>query len=728
MWHEARKHEKKLRGLMVDYRRRAERRREFYDRIRSDPASFLQIHGQQLKVHIDPNISSAAETSLMPWMGDNNNMIDRFDVRAHLDHIDDAYDNQLTSSTSNTSPEVSQSLERQINYERYRNLVQNEFLGLTETKFLQQIWLEERYGMNQTQKEQQKVVSKKKLAEYKATIAYNYEEQDSTSLTVQQTKASDSSESEESSDEDYDFDTTVNIDQLDNEMGHRINSIALKFGMKNDDFIKFLDEDKTEAEKIKLAKELENEKSMFTGRKSRRERRAIKEQRLLILRASNVEDSDKLISNKEEKQKHSQSSSESEDSVDETKIEFITCFGGSSEDETRKESVEKKQKQVISKRKQKVKTVSNDKNESMPIVYGPTLPGEDLVSTSHTLTSFNKNSHSRKRTYRYNRSSDESHKSRSRSRSRSNDRRKYRRTSNRYESRKSRSRSLEVRRSSNRTPDRYRRTSRDFSRRSRSRKRSSSPNRNRRRSRSRSRKRSRSKNRSQTRSKRRSRSTSRTRRRERNTSKSRKRSRSNTRNRRKSRSVSRSRRRSRSVSKTRKRSRSISKTRRRSRSRNKDIKNRDNKTSNSRKRSPSISRNNSQNKKEIVTSVKCENLDPISSVRTPLNSTLKIEKSLTKSDLNEVIPLSLKDIQIEEIVLPNDLKVENEDKIENRDLESTETLISKEGNKIPSPPVKSYYRHDLCDESSDSEHETKGKSRLDSDEGYGRLPSIYVNF
>jgi arginine/serine-rich splicing factor 16 len=644
-----------------------------------------------------------------------------------LDHINDANDNQ---STSNTSSEVSQSLERQINYERYRNLVQNEFLGLTETKFLQQIWLEERFGMNQTQKEQQqKVVSKKKLAEYKATIAYNYEEQDSTSLTVQQTKTSDSSESEESSDEDYDFDTTVNIDQLDSEMGHRINSIALKFGMKNDDFVKFLDEDKTEAEKIKLAKELENEKSMFTGRKSRRERRAIKEQRLLILRASNVEDSDKLISNKEEKQKHSQSSSESEDSVDETKIEFITCFGGSSEDETRKESVEKKQKQVISKRKQKVKTVSNDKNDSIPIVYGPTLPGEDLVSTSHTSTSFNKNSHSRKRTYRYNRSSDESHKSRSRSRSRSNDRRKYRRTSNRYESRKSRSRSLEVRRSSNRTPDRYR-TSRDFSRRSRSRKRSSSPNRNRRRSRSR--KRSRSKNRSQTRSKRRSRSTSRSRRRERNTSKSRKRSKSNTRNRRKSRSVSRSRRRSRSVSKTRKRSRSISKTRRRSRSRNKDIKNRDNKTSNSRKRSPS----NSQNKKEIVTSVKSENMDPITSVKTPLNSTLKIEKSLTKSsDLNEVIPLSLKDKQIEEIVLPNDLQIENEDKIENRDLESTETLISKEGNKVPSPPLKSYYRHDLCDESSDSEHETdkyetetKGKSRLDSDEGYGRLASVYVIF
>ena len=33
MWHEARKQEKKIRGLMVDYRRRAERRREFYEKI-----------------------------------------------------------------------------------------------------------------------------------------------------------------------------------------------------------------------------------------------------------------------------------------------------------------------------------------------------------------------------------------------------------------------------------------------------------------------------------------------------------------------------------------------------------------------------------------------------------------------------------------------------------------------------------------------------------------------
>ena len=33
MWHEARKQERKIRGMLVDYKRRAERRREYYEKI-----------------------------------------------------------------------------------------------------------------------------------------------------------------------------------------------------------------------------------------------------------------------------------------------------------------------------------------------------------------------------------------------------------------------------------------------------------------------------------------------------------------------------------------------------------------------------------------------------------------------------------------------------------------------------------------------------------------------
>ncbi|TRZ06615.1 hypothetical protein HGM15179_020492 [Zosterops borbonicus] len=89
MWHEARKHERKLRGMMVDYKKRAERRREYYEKIKKDPAQFLQVHGRACKVHLDSAVALAAESpvNMMPWQGDTNNMIDRFDVRAHLDFI-----------------------------------------------------------------------------------------------------------------------------------------------------------------------------------------------------------------------------------------------------------------------------------------------------------------------------------------------------------------------------------------------------------------------------------------------------------------------------------------------------------------------------------------------------------------------------------------------------------------------------------------------------------------
>lgn len=56
----------------------------------------------------------------MPWQNNLDNMIDRFDVRAHLDYIPDTvpvYKDDLT-------PE-----ERHCNYESYRILAQNAFLG-----------------------------------------------------------------------------------------------------------------------------------------------------------------------------------------------------------------------------------------------------------------------------------------------------------------------------------------------------------------------------------------------------------------------------------------------------------------------------------------------------------------------------------------------------------------------------------------------------------------------
>jgi len=60
----------------------------------------------------------------MPWQGNEDNLIDRFDVRAHLDWIPEPVDT-IDVDIALTSED------RHINYERYRIIVQNEFLGGT---------------------------------------------------------------------------------------------------------------------------------------------------------------------------------------------------------------------------------------------------------------------------------------------------------------------------------------------------------------------------------------------------------------------------------------------------------------------------------------------------------------------------------------------------------------------------------------------------------------------
>lgn len=61
MWHEARKQERRIRGLIVDYRKRAERRQYFYDKIQADPTQFLQLHGRRSKIYLDPAVAAAGD-------------------------------------------------------------------------------------------------------------------------------------------------------------------------------------------------------------------------------------------------------------------------------------------------------------------------------------------------------------------------------------------------------------------------------------------------------------------------------------------------------------------------------------------------------------------------------------------------------------------------------------------------------------------------------------------
>ena len=61
----------------------------------------------------------------MPWQGQKENLIDRFDVRAHLDIIPEI--SRRDSQDEDLDRDQLREL-RDTNYERYRILIQNDFL------------------------------------------------------------------------------------------------------------------------------------------------------------------------------------------------------------------------------------------------------------------------------------------------------------------------------------------------------------------------------------------------------------------------------------------------------------------------------------------------------------------------------------------------------------------------------------------------------------------------
>lgn len=332
MWQEARKHERKLRGMMVDYKRRGERRREYYEKIKKDPAQFLQVHGRAYKIHLDPAVALAAESpiNMMPWQGDANNMIDRFDVRAHLDYIPTYTPPLLSTSTPEQEME-----ERKCNYERYRGLVQNDFANISEEQCLYQIYLDELYGGLQKPNEEEK----KKLAEKKATIGYTYEDSTVTEPEPQSDKEDeDNSENSESEEDEGipDIDVEVDVDELNQEQVLDLNKMATPYGMAEGDFVRMLRKDKEEVEAIKHAKALEAEKAMYSGRRSRRQRREFREKRLKGRQISPPSYARRDSPTYDPyKRPESESSSESRSrsrSPGPEKITFITSFGGSDDE------------------------------------------------------------------------------------------------------------------------------------------------------------------------------------------------------------------------------------------------------------------------------------------------------------------------------------------------------------------------------------------------------------
>ncbi|XP_067138242.1 CLK4-associating serine/arginine rich protein isoform X2 [Centruroides vittatus] len=480
MWHEARKQEKKIRGMMVDYKRRAERRREYYEKI--DPAQFLQVHGRPCKIHLDPAVALAADSpaTMMPWQGHTDNLIDRFDVRAHLDIIPEY---KPSSEPQKLSAEEMFE-DRQVCYERYRTLVQNDFLGVSEDKFLYQIYLEEHFGpvVKSTAEE-----DKKRLADKKVAIGYVYE--DSQPQLMHHHDDDDDDDDDDKKDDlsDIDLDVTLDVDQLTSEQSTEMNENSTKYGMVGDDFISFLHQDKEETEQLRLAKELEEEKAMYSGRKSRRERRALREKKLQGRRVTSPPSyaARESPTYKPFQRTHSTSRSRSPSPVEGEHITFITSFGVGSDEETTADVTKKQTSQQLQTKnlggKLSEKTLRSKKTRAAG------TPGNSLTKGKQHLQEHLKSRHYSSSSSRSSCGSDHGKKTHRLQKHQSR-RREHSHSSSSRSSSRSRSRSSTISKSAaRRNYDRsYRTHSRTYNSRSRSRSRSWSRSRSRSRSRSKS--------------------------------------------------------------------------------------------------------------------------------------------------------------------------------------------------------------------------------------------------
>ncbi len=73
----------------------------------------------------------------MPWQGNADNMIDRFDVRAHLDIIPEWHGGGSSSGNGSKSQAAEEEQQNPgINYERYRILIQSDLSGSNTRIFL----------------------------------------------------------------------------------------------------------------------------------------------------------------------------------------------------------------------------------------------------------------------------------------------------------------------------------------------------------------------------------------------------------------------------------------------------------------------------------------------------------------------------------------------------------------------------------------------------------------
>lgn len=119
------------------------------------------------------------------------------------------------------------------------------------------------------------------------------------------------------------------MSQIEPSQAHEMNQVAQKYGLLGADYFSFLTQDFEEAETLRQARKQEEEKAMYSGRRSRRERRAFREKKMIgrVMSPPSYAARESPEYNPYRKSS-SKSRSRSTSPVNTGQITYITSFGG----------------------------------------------------------------------------------------------------------------------------------------------------------------------------------------------------------------------------------------------------------------------------------------------------------------------------------------------------------------------------------------------------------------
>ena len=233
---------------------------------------------------------------------------------------------------------------------RYRILVQNEYLGVTEEKFLKTLELEEKFGENtyQSATAKEKAKEEKKKSVNKAAIGFVYN--DSTGgvpASKRDEEPDDDDEDEEEEEEEEDFDLTVDVMNLGPDHQEEINKIGKEYDLGSRHFFRFLVKEEEEKEEQRIARDAYAKKPPAKDEMGRKKRRSRTNVRVLTKSEMRRPAYAQRTGSESPGSRSASESSESDSEPGEEKVEFITSFGGEEELEAvkrREEEAEEKRR------------------------------------------------------------------------------------------------------------------------------------------------------------------------------------------------------------------------------------------------------------------------------------------------------------------------------------------------------------------------------------------------